>query len=360
MNQNACFNEEKSSDFFKEGGFFMNNIKKNKGDIATLFVQHIKPNVLALVKQEMDERAEKLFKEIDRPNLPAPQRWTIISMEKKLDEDFIIYFADELDWWEMSQHQVLSEHIIEKFSDRLGWENIWKYQPMSSHFVKKFGYPVNWRAVSQNKSLTDEFCYEFVNVIYWQYVVKNENVTEECLIRNAMNFISVTWLAILRRQNLSKSFIMKYLWQIDSCLNDWHHNDWHNVVKWAPPDLIEEYKEQINFRGWTKFTLRCYYNKREDLIRRFQHNINWKVIFNSPDEEYFSKGFRLEFAYKDRFEAVIYDVPLRMRNAWQFTSNHVHSTEWVEYCTKKLALLQEALSEIKQVHNKKKRNRRNH
>lgn len=86
-----------------------------------------------------------------------------ISSRQKLSESFISYFKDKLDWVLISKYQKLSEDFIERHSLLVNWENISRYQKLSEAFIEKFSDKLIWANVFIYQKISKEFCLKHKN-----------------------------------------------------------------------------------------------------------------------------------------------------------------------------------------------------
>ena len=148
-------------------------------------------------------------------------KWSYISENQKLSEEFIERFKDKLDWRYISIYQKLSEAFIEKYKDNVNWHYISIYQKLSEPFIEKYQDKVSWGGISTHQLLSESFIEKFKDKVDWirisQYQVLSESFIEK-------NSDKVDWEKISLYQKLSDEFIKKHnlsvnknnLWQYQS------------------------------------------------------------------------------------------------------------------------------------------------
>jgi hypothetical protein len=96
----------------------------------------------------MENKRETLLKGIGitKPEYEIKRNeWAEICIYKKLTENFIREFQNEVVWSSISKNQLISENFIREFENNVYWIYISKYQRMSDDFMSEFEHKINWR-----------------------------------------------------------------------------------------------------------------------------------------------------------------------------------------------------------------------
>lgn len=110
----------------------------------------------------------KLIYEEDYLKCLDDNDWWEISCNGDLTDDFIIHYADYLEWSTLCNHQILNKKIIKMFPERVDWEAISRYDNLTIDFIREYKDYVDWWEIScKQKYITPEFCREFADYINW-------------------------------------------------------------------------------------------------------------------------------------------------------------------------------------------------
>jgi hypothetical protein len=104
--------------------------------------------------------------------------WRTIVFTNKLSEDFIRYYARDINFSDVSTVQQLSESFIREFQDKVNWSSISKYQKLSESFIRKFQDNVEWIYISKYQKLSEDFIKEFKNKVCWFHIFKYQKLSD--------------------------------------------------------------------------------------------------------------------------------------------------------------------------------------
>ena len=124
-----------------------------------------------------------------------------------LSEDFILDFADNLDWFYLSAEQPLSENLIRKFQDKVNWGKISESQKLSEDFIREFKDKVVWSNICKFQKLSEDFMREFKDRIFWCDVCQYQSMSED-FMREFEN--EIRWDDVSKYQKLSESFKLEF------------------------------------------------------------------------------------------------------------------------------------------------------
>jgi len=133
--------------------------------------------------------------------------WYKILMYQKLSEEFIREFEDKIKWYPISRYQKLSEEFIREFEDKIDWYRVSRYQKLSEEFIREFEDKINWYEISMYQKLSEEFIREFKDKVNWQLISIYQKLSEE-FIREFEDY--VVWSEISSYQKLSKKIIKEF------------------------------------------------------------------------------------------------------------------------------------------------------
>jgi hypothetical protein len=83
--------------------------------------------------------------------------FTATERARNLSEEFIDYFAKDIEWNLLSKWQELTEDKIEKYKDKLFWADVTMYQTMSIPFMIKHADYVYWEVLTETSCPDKEF-----------------------------------------------------------------------------------------------------------------------------------------------------------------------------------------------------------
>ena len=155
---------------------------------------------------------KRFIKGLYKPNYPCvlSRYFTNFSKLRKmkiLSEDFIVDFADDLDWFYLSEEQPLSEDFIRRFQDKVNWHNISESQKLSEDFIREFKEKVDWYYISMYQKLSEDFMREFQDEIHWHYACKHQKMSVDFMREFKDNML---WDYVSKYQNLSESFKLEF------------------------------------------------------------------------------------------------------------------------------------------------------
>ena len=148
-----------------------NKVKQEIIDIVNLLqLYHIH-----IYPKDSLQRAKEKIQAVD---------WTSISRYgKKLSEDIIREFQDEIDWWGVSEAQFLSEEFIREFKYKVVWNWISETQILSEDFIDEFPLYVVWENICKYQILSEKFirkcCHFHDRKIDLQLVAKYQRLSPE-------------------------------------------------------------------------------------------------------------------------------------------------------------------------------------
>ena len=170
----------------------------------------------------MSEYREKLLKEINitkRVENLSKCEWIDISRNKRLTEEFIREFQDEVSWIDISTVPISLEFIRE-FQDKVKWYNICQYQILTEDFIREFQDRMFWDYISTNQDVSDEFLLEFKDNIHWSWYFKDRKISF-WLIKNLIlkrklkkidyNELNIKHLTDIQKMDIQKMLTMKQI-----------------------------------------------------------------------------------------------------------------------------------------------------
>ena len=136
--------------------------------------------------------------------------WENISKSKKLSEEFIREFKEQVNWVRISRYQNLSEDFIREFQDSLFWNIISGTQTLSEEFIREFRYKVDWISISESQKISELFIREFKDSVFWNDILIHQIVSEDFLYE-FKNKINWNWYFTFNESNflIMKRFILK-------------------------------------------------------------------------------------------------------------------------------------------------------
>ncbi len=194
-----------------------------------------------------------------------------------------------VDWYYIAEHRKLSEDFIREFQNQINWVNISRYQILSKDFIREFKDKVDWYYISKSQILSEDFIKEFKNRVNWDIICKCQELSEN-FIRECKD--EVNWIYISKYQKLSEDFIREFKDKVD-----WFYISQYQKLS---EDFIREFHNKVNKEYISK-----YQTLSEDFIREFKSIIYWSYISYyqrlSPE---FMKEFNLyipknNWLYKD-------------------------------------------------------------
>ena len=194
-------------------------------------------------------------------------QWKYISHYRKLSEDFIRKFKDDVDWYRISRYQKLSEDFIREFKDYVNWGWILECQQLSEDFIRDFADKVNWETISIYHKLSEDFIREFKDKLDWRYISRSQKLSEN-FIREFAD--EVYWWNISIYQKLSENFIREF--------KDYVNWGWISECQQLSEDFICEFSDKVNWIFISK-----HQKLSEDFIKEYKYRLyiykiedNWK------------------------------------------------------------------------------------
>lgn len=159
-------------------------ISKSKyTDWKTISKRKLSEEIMAKFKDEVDWNCVVIHEDISLQFIYKfynKIKWFNI-YQPILPEDLMIKMADfqrTCDWMYVSERQKLSEDFIEKFRCKVDWDKISKYQKLSEKFIKKFTQKVNWWYIIYYQGTSVEFIEKYKHKICKNEEDKNRSENE--------------------------------------------------------------------------------------------------------------------------------------------------------------------------------------
>jgi hypothetical protein len=166
--------------------------------------------------------------------------WSVLSLYKKLSEEFIRENKNSVYWIYISQYQKLSEEFIRELKNFIGcyWSNISAKQKLNENFIREFKDYVKWEYISEYQKLSEDFIREFQDKVDWEYISIYQNLSED-FIKEFKDYVH--WGCISYYQKLSDEFWEKFKEE----LGDKPKN---NLLYWTNEEKLELLKQYPEYR----------------------------------------------------------------------------------------------------------------
>lgn len=120
-------------------------------------------------------------------NIENDIHWANMS-RKKLTEEFIRKYSDNLDMYLVTVYSDLSESFIREYIDVLNIDTICQYQYLSMNFIDGFRDIINWDLVSKYQFLTEYFIEKNCNDVNWKHIFENKKLKLTSEFRNKYQY----------------------------------------------------------------------------------------------------------------------------------------------------------------------------
>lgn len=197
--------------------------------------------------------------------------WINFSSNFDLPDEFIMRFADYLQWDELS-FKNLSFAILSKYYQKVNWgftTKVYrvKYREELEALARRFPNYVNWTQISYGFfSTSEKFREEFADRIDWSIVSLSLALTDDVLIKFRDHFNWGTFPYIRHRLG------------IESLRELHNHVDWNQFMREVTlsSDFLREFSEHFNDRSWTSISGWCKLSK--DFIRENADRLDWDIV----------------------------------------------------------------------------------
>lgn len=239
--------------------------------------------------------------------------WKVISVFRKLDEQFMDKYADHLDWNALSLHQDMSADFIDRHRDKINVHNLlfWKQAGFTQSQLREFVFTGdsdedkdNQRNASKQKGVFDinfireqqdkidfellvlhnknfppEFFYEFGHKLPTDLLEGTQNMPEQFIERNAERW---NWFNIYTCQKLSDDFIKKHFDKFKDIRCDVlfsRQQMSEDTILWMVRNLgSERVRDQHAWRIISREQ-----KLSEDFICHWGRKLDWYFIFTHQD-----------------------------------------------------------------------------
>ena len=113
----------------------------------------------------------------------------VIYKAHSFDDDFIDYFADDLDWYNLSTYEPLSYFIIKKHQDKICWLELIRFSNLSNDLMIEFDKHMNWDMVIRYQTPSYDLISKHLNEINWDvFLHQGRRLPEDFLNQNIAFF----------------------------------------------------------------------------------------------------------------------------------------------------------------------------
>ncbi len=175
----------------------------------------------------------------------------------------------------------LNEEILVKYRDDIDWYIVCLYQNISEEFMNKWTTYITWAPISLHRKLSDAFIIRNQSMLSWDYLSNSGNLSENIVCRFEDR---INW-RLLIVDNYSIKFLKKYQERIN-----WYEATFKDIKTY---EIFEKYID------WER--LSYHEELTESFMRRFQDKLHWGFI---SSHQKLSKDFISEFRHKLNMESV--------------------------------------------------------
>lgn len=225
--------------------------------------------------------------------LPEKYNYYVYCRENRLLEElsFIGKYFDSLhnlprqEWTNLLiEFPNLNEELLIEYREELDWYIVCLYQNISEEFMDKWPSYINWAPISLHRKLSDEFIIRHQCRLYWSYLSNSGNLSENIVRKFANSSDGIDW-RLLVVDNYSITFLKEYQDKIN-----WYEAHFQNMKIY---EIFEEYIDWVRLSYHEELT--------EDFMRRFQDKLHWGFI---SSHQKLSTDFISEFRSKLNMESV--------------------------------------------------------
>jgi hypothetical protein len=209
-------------------------------------------------------------------NLPITA-WNEICESRKMSEDFLYAFCDNINFYTISKFQRLTENFIDEFFGMLNPERVIYYQTVSERLIEKYIVPLgDFYRICERQNLSIDFMRRHRDRILFNIVSIYQNLSEDFIDEFSDK---VDWQEICRFQVLSEPFMEKHLEKLH----------WFNVSIYQKlsEQFIERYADRVNWyqlSGRQKLSY-AFIDKHVHLINfdRLEQNWHYQNLVGRPE-----------------------------------------------------------------------------
>lgn len=165
---------------------------------------------LILKNQQIDD--DTLRTMIDNTYISSESDFLIMIQTQRLDDSFLEYYQQRLNWSWVSCYQVLSQETIRKFKDQLDWSFISMKQLLSVDFILEFYDYIDWFTIMKNPFLRLDFISRCQQYLDWDSVSLHMTLNVP-LLKQYQDRLN--WELISSERVLSESKILQFEHELD-------------------------------------------------------------------------------------------------------------------------------------------------
>lgn len=212
--------------------------------------------------------------------------WRDISKSKHINDNFIRYYKDKIDWFVLCFHSQLSDEILIQFSEQIGWTNICMYQSLSIHFIESNLINIDFDQLIRYQILPVSFFKKYINFFDLRDIFRFQIIDDEFFIlyidevirRYGSEYINSFVIAFQCK------YISVGLWKKYKYLLNWIFISKDIVLS---EEFMECYKVNLYWKRISKYQVLS-----EKFIKRNVKSVYWPYIIEF--QKHISNKFILE------------------------------------------------------------------